>query len=173
MFRIEIDDGHAQATVKEVKGKVSPGLPVRLWERIWRHQQSQAQLMFVRLPRGGTHRGVYWPPFAPQYTRKTDGVTVPAEGGVARIDGEGVVQGRLRPSGARIDASANMVRDTGELARSAASVRSIRDRRRTLRITTPKDYAAPQQAMRPHLFFARQDLQLYTQWVEQEISRAS
>lgn len=171
MFRIEVDDGHAQATVKEVKGKVSPGLPVRLWERIWRDQQAQAQMMFVRLPRGGTHRGEYWPPFAPQYTRKTDGVTVPAEGGVSRIDGEGVVKGRKRPSGQRIDATSNLMRDTGDLSRSAASVRSIRDRRRTLRITTPLDYAAPQQAMRPFMFFTQEDLRRYVAWVEQEIGR--
>lgn len=35
---------------------------------------------------GGTFRGKAWPAFADQYTRKTDGVTVPAWGGVRRIE---------------------------------------------------------------------------------------
>jgi hypothetical protein len=34
---------------------------------------------------GGTYRGVTWAPFADQYTRKTDGVVVPAWGGVPRL----------------------------------------------------------------------------------------
>ena len=41
-------------------------------------------LQKVRTP-GGNYRGEEFPRLADQYTRKTDGVTVPAEGGVARL----------------------------------------------------------------------------------------
>lgn len=54
-----------------------------------------------------------WKPFADQYTRKTDGVTVPAWGGVAKIRGKGTVKGRKRPSGKRITKSSMLLQDTG------------------------------------------------------------
>ena len=56
-----------------------------------------------------------WPSFAPQYTRKTDGVTVPAWGGVPKLYGKGAVKGRKRPSGKRITPSSKILMDTGTL----------------------------------------------------------
>lgn len=56
-----------------------------------------------------------WPSFAPQYTRKTDGVTVPAWGGVPKLRGKGNVKGRMRPSGKRITPNSKILMDTGTL----------------------------------------------------------
>jgi len=96
---------------------------------------------------GGNFRGVAWPAMQPQYTRKTDGVTVPAWGGVPRlargwrkfrIEGKpgrrgtrnaagdpirmrsttGNVSGKLRPSGQRVKQSSTMMQDTGNMRNS-------------------------------------------------------
>ena len=56
-----------------------------------------------------------WKPFSDQYTRKTDGVTVPAWGGVPKLYGKGQVKGRKRPSGKRITPSSKLLQDTGTL----------------------------------------------------------
>lgn len=69
---------------------------------------------------GGEYRGVTWPGFASQYTRK-DGTEVPAWGGVPRADGKGSVKPRLRPSGQPVTPASLLVQDTGRLRQRAAS----------------------------------------------------
>jgi phage gpG-like protein len=59
-----------------------------------------------------------WKPFSDQYTRVTDGVTVPAWGGVPKIRGKGLVKGRKRPSGKRITEQSKLLQDTGHLKNS-------------------------------------------------------
>ncbi len=51
----------------------------------WAYMDRQTHRTFEMLAHGGTFRGVTWAGFADQYTRKTDGVPVPAWGGVRRI----------------------------------------------------------------------------------------
>ena len=107
--------------------------------------------IFARLRNGGTHRGVTWRYFADQYTRKADGVTVPAWGGVQRLRGRGTVQGRKRPSGARVKQGDAIMQDTNTLrSRALASVRITRFR---LVMGNNLTYGAAQQAMRPYAFF--------------------
>ena len=174
MIRLEIDTEETERALVHIIRTAAA--PVNLFKRIHAHQQSQSALMFRALKHGGTRRGVTWDWYAPQYTRKTDGVTVPAEGGVSRLDGRGVVLGRLRASGpkskskARIDARSNLLRDTRQLSGAVASVRRIRNRGRTLEIITPVKYAAAQQAKRPFTFFTREDADLYEQWAAEELT---
>jgi len=129
---------------------------------------------FKALAQGGTYRGVTWAWFKDQYTRKTDGKTVPAEGGVPKLKakdakGEGQkrlikanrkkypnrnVKGRERPSGRRVTKRSNLLRDTGRLSREAGSDFKLTDHKIIMDTQTP--YAALQQAMRPFLFFEDQ-----------------
>lgn len=111
---------------------------------------------FENLRRGGTYRGVMWRYFAPQYTRKTDGVTVPAWGGVPRLYGSGTVLGRLRPSGARVAAGDAIMQDTMTM-RSRAALVTRMDRYMARLGVQGVNYAPAQQAMRPFLFFTNKD----------------
>ena len=151
---------------------------------------------------GGTFRGVTWPGFADQYTRKTDGVTVPAEGGVPRIaagfstrgnvrrqtrpgvyatyapyltgvaqdivtrrfiggrstGGEGMVRGRLRPSGARVDESSLLVQNTRATMVGATTNYRATPRRLVMFIPDSVGYARYQHEMRPILFMTDRDV---------------
>ena len=111
---------------------------------------------FRALRHGGTYRGVSWDYFAPQYTRKTDGVTVPAWGGVPKVFGGGTVKPRIRPSGAPVSPGDSIVQDSGTLRSRAALVLKMKPQLLEL---GPQGvtYAAHQQAMRPFLFFTAKD----------------
>lgn len=143
--------------------------PSRFWRRVFLHQQKETGLMFRHLRHGGTRRGVTWPWFSDQYTRKTDGVNVPAVGGVPLLRGEGTVQARRRPSGALVDESSNLLRDTGLLASAAASVIRVIRGGTVAEIHTPIRYAEAQQDRRPFTFFTRGDARLYRRWAAQEL----
>ena len=108
---------------------------------------------FKKLRHGGSYRGVKWEYFAPQYTRKTDGVTVPAWGGVPKLHGTGTVQGRKRPSGPRVKAGDSVVQDSGTLRARAALVTALKKNRVEM---GPQGvaYAAAQAALRPFVFFS-------------------
>jgi len=116
---------------------------------------------FKKLGKGGTNRGVTWKPFAPQYTRKADGVTVPAWGGVNKVRGRGKVKGRKRPSGTRITRQSKLVQDTGTLRSRAAAV--IRMTRTTGELGPNLNYATKQNEKRPFLFFTKGDGRKYNQ----------
>lgn len=165
MIKITVDTRDVSRRMLRIQGASKS--PVELFKRIHAHQQAMSGLMFRNLKRGGTYRGVYWPGLADQYTRKTDGVTVPAEGGVERLDGRGVVLGRLRPSGARVDAGSNLMRDTGRLSTAVATVKRIRNAGRTLELITPVEYAEAQNKRRPFTFFTDSDVSLYTKFASE------
>ena len=111
----------------------------------------KTQQTFDALKRGGTHRSVTWKWFAPQYTRKTDGMVVPAQGGVPKLYGRGLVQGRLRPSGTRVTTQSNLMRDTGDMRSQALN--NWRIARQRMRCRLYLKYAAKQQSMRPFFFW--------------------
>jgi len=121
----------------------------------------QTGLTFNKLGKGtGTYRGQTWKPFADQYTRKTDGVTVPAWGGVKRVqkrrgkDGKlragGKVKGRKRNSGQRITRQSMLMQDKGKLRTQSTLNRRIT--RMSLNITVAAGYAKDQQKQRAFLF---------------------
>ena len=142
--------------------------PVELFKRIHAHQQAMSRSDVPQLEAGRHVQGcVLAVVCSDQYTRKTDGVTVPAEGGVARLDGRGVVLGRLRPSGARVDAGSNLLRDPARLSTAVATVKRIRNAGRTLEIITPVEYAGAQQARRKFTFFTDSDVTLYTKFASE------
>jgi len=107
------------------------------WKAITRIEANKA------LATGGAFRGETWVRMKPQYTRKTDGVEVPAWGGVRRVRRgwkkstkgpgrgksigqrmkkiNGTVSGRRRPSGARVKITSIMNRDTGVLMNSLSA----------------------------------------------------
>lgn len=100
-----------------------------------------------------SHRGVSWPGFAPQYTRK-DGTVVPAWGGIPKVRGKGMVKGRKRPSGTRLTPVSALMQDTANL-RGKAITALFRQSKTALSFGTPEavDYAGEQAARRPYLFF--------------------
>ena len=73
----------------------------------------------------GNWFGNTWPAHAPQYTRKTDNVTVPAWGGVPKLHGRGKVKGRLRGGSrnVRLRASSKQMKDTGRLLQGWITVK--------------------------------------------------
>jgi hypothetical protein len=136
---------------KHLGGDVRP-----IWREFAQYMRVVTDNTFKRLRHGGTYRGVHWAYFAPQYTRKTDGVTVPAWGGVPKIVGTGTVKGRLRPSGARVSAGDSVVQDSGVLRSRAALV--VHEGKQLLRLMPQGvSYAKYQNRRRPFLFFTPKD----------------
>jgi hypothetical protein len=125
---------------------------------------------FKALKKGGTNRGVTWKPFAPQYTRKTDGAVVPAWGGTKKVRGAGRVKGRLRPSGTRITKGSALLQDTNTL-RSRATL-TIRQTRTSMEVGPQGvNYAAKQHARRPFLFFTQSDGNKYGEIVRRHLGQ--
>jgi len=153
MLKIKIKADEAHLTLDKVLGRLGDMRP--FFVNFWAYMQSRTQLMFQRNAKGGSFRGKKWPQFADQYIRKTDGVTVPAHGGVARLHGAGKVKGRLRGKGKaekdRVTSSSNLLRHRGILYRMALTKTEKTTKR--LVMDTPVDYAASQNAMRPFQFF--------------------
>lgn len=109
--------------------------------------------------RGGTHRGITWDGFKPQYTRK-DGTVIPAWGGVKKVRGRGRVKGRKRPSGTRITRRSSLMQDTGTM-RSRAALVIKQNQHKTEMGPQGVRYAAKQQNLRPFLFFIDKDARKY------------
>jgi len=82
-FSIRTDVGAVMITVRELRARVRDLRPA--WNSFHDYMMGETGMTFRALAHGGTYRGVTWKPFADQYTRNTDGVTVPAWGGVERI----------------------------------------------------------------------------------------
>ena len=125
------------------------------FRRFAQYMRVQTDNTFEAMRTGGQHRGVHWPYFAPQYTRK-DGTVVPAWGGVPYANGNGTVKGRKRPSGRRIRRGDALMQDTMTMRARAALVQHMG---RNVARLGPQGvkYAAVQQARRPFLFFTKQD----------------
>jgi len=126
-LKISFDDSDWRRLRGRLKDRAENWRPAA--KRIHREMMIRVDSMFGRLKQGGKHRGVTWKYFAPQYTRKTDGITVPAWGGVPRLYGKGRVLGRLRPSGQRIKQGDSVGQDTGNLRRGALLAARIEDHR--------------------------------------------
>ena len=156
---LSIEDKELQKLLDKVEktlgGDVRP-----IWREFAAYMRTVTDNTFKALRHGGTYRGVSWDYFAPQYTRKTDGVTVPAWGGVPKIVGTGTVQGRRRPSGknVRVAAGDSVVQDSGVLRSRAALVTHMGKQKLQLAPQGVK-YAAAQNARRPFLFFTPKDAQ--------------
>ncbi len=146
---------------------------LRVFKRFRVYMIRQTSLTFRALKRGGSYRGVTWKWYKDQYTRKADGVTVPAQGRVRKVHGVGLVKGRMRPSGKRVTASSNLLRDTGRLSAAAGQTLSFRNRGKTMRMGTNVSYAEEQQKLRPFLFFqVPQDEVVLREMFVQELERA-
>ncbi len=116
--------------------------------------KARLTVMFARCGKGttgGSDRGATWKGFANQYTRKTDGVTVPAWGGVEKLYGKGNVKGRKRTKG-RVTAGSRLMRDTDAMFGRSLARPSILTQTQMRVFGTP-EYAKYQHAIRPWLFF--------------------
>lgn len=152
--------------VERIMGDARPALrEFQQSHRVVTHETAR------RLRRGGDYRGVHWDYFAPQYIRQ-DGGFVPAWGGVPRVDGKGLVQGRLRPSGQRVHQGDSVMQDTNTLVgRAAASVFKLTGTR--IRFGVNLVYARAQFRMRPLLFFSLpEDAQRFARIVREYALRA-
>ena len=119
---------------------------------------------------GGSHRGVSWDAFSPQYVRK-DGTEVPAWGGVPRVDGKGMVKPRVRPSGQPVTPASMLMQDTGRL-RQRAATDIVQITPTLLVFGTNLDYAAQQQQLRPFLFVTDEDADRLADIVAKKIEEA-
>lgn len=177
---LKVDDRKARALMRDVEkvgGDVRPAL-----RRFHAYTRVRTDRTFRRLRRGGTYRGVRWDGFAPQYTRKggRDGTgdtsTVPAEGGIAKVRGRGVVKGRLRPSRTRVDSTSAVMQDTKTLrARAAATMFTLAKTR--IVFGTNLKYARRQQDLRRFLFFElprdrREFMQLLQEYIDEQLDDA-
>jgi len=151
---IRLDDKKLQLVLDKVENVL--GNDIRpVWREFAQYMRTVTDNTFKALRHGGTYRGVQWDYFADQYTRKSDGVTVPAWGGVPKVRGRGVVQGRKRASGARVSAGDSIVQDSMVLRGEAALVLTMSPGR--LRMGTNLSYAKYQARWRPFLFFTEKD----------------
>lgn len=80
---LQVDASAATIELRNVQAKA--GDLHKFFTDFSAYMQSVTLRTFQRLGKGGDFRGVHWNGFASQYTRKTDGVTVPAKGGVKRL----------------------------------------------------------------------------------------
>lgn len=162
---LTIDDAKVQRMLRGVD--LAAYNPDAAWAEGAQYMRVRTDSMFRHLRRGGTHRGVTWKDWAPQYTRK-DGTVVPAWGGVPRVragyiqsgkhKGErmsrvsGKVKGRLRPSGKRVTQSSALMQDTMTMRGRAALV--VRRNRNMLQLGPQGvNYAHDQNKRRQFLFF--------------------
>lgn len=150
----EVKDKNVREALGELSEKVD-GLR-QPFEMFAQYMRVTTDKTFDRLRKGGKFRGVTWRYFAPQYTRKTDGVTVPAWGGVPKLRGRGKVKGRKRPSGARIANGDAVMQDTMTMRSRAALVIHM-DKYMARLGPQGVNYAGYQNAMRPFLFFTKRD----------------
>lgn len=148
-FKVIVDDKAAHLRIENLKENLQELQPV--FVNFQAYMKRRQALMFRRLRKGGSFRGVTWRPFANLYTRKSTGETIPAWGGVERLDGQGLVLGRKRTSGKRITKNSSIMRDRGRLAIASLSDHTITSN--TLTMDTPEEYAKYQNAARPFQFF--------------------
>lgn len=168
---------------------------LRVFKRFRVYTLQQTGLTFRALKQGGHYRGVDWRWYKDQYTRKADGVTVPAEGGSPRVgrgwkqiasdlktrkavmvqhkNVTGNVKGKKRGSGKRVTKSSHLLRDTGRLSAAAGATLSFQRQGKTMILGTNVAYAEAQQARRPFLFFqVPQDEEVLHQFFIEEFEKA-
>lgn len=115
MMEIRLDTKEVEARAKELGDAAKDG--TRPLSRFYNgHWKPTVGVAWGRMrAQGGDFRGHRWAGFKDQYTRKTDGQVVPAQGQVPRLDKRGNVKGKKRPSGQRVTAQSILVQDTGHL----------------------------------------------------------
>lgn len=160
MLELKVDTEEAERLVLDVLKKVKDPKPVLKRFHGYMLGRTGATIQHLGRALAGTvgqsssYRGATWKSYAIQYRRKTGGVVVPAWGGVPKIRGEGQVKGKLRPSGRRISARSNIMRDTGRLSAAAGQSRRWTDGGMTLEMFTRGiAYGPRQQSLRRFLFF--------------------
>ena len=173
---IRIDDREVRQALIKSRNALRGGR--RTFAEFAKYMGQVTASTFAALRHGGNYRGVHWDYFAPQYTRKTDGVTVPAWGGVPKLRGKGLVKGRKRRRGGRLREGDPLLDDTGQLKRKAGFRyrEGLRMSETRLEMKPGVPYAAYQQAMRPFLFFempkdANQLLSLALKQLRREVKR--
>lgn len=187
LIALTVDDAEVKRKFALLGESAADGRPAL--NAFFQYYRTVIGMMFQTAGRatGGSARGIGWRGFAPQYTRKTDGVTVPAWGGVKRVVKKyadrgridkrtGVlriermgrlganVKGRLRPSGRRVTARSSLMRDTGQMFQQFTR-RPLIFTRNQLRAGTVQPYAEYQNAMRPFAFFTGDDQTRFTGFV--------
>jgi hypothetical protein len=168
MINIKVEKNAAKLSISGMRGKVSNLRPVFI--SFQAYMQRRLTMMFSRLKRGGKYRGVTWRWFAIQYVRK-DGTVVPAEGGIKKVRGGGVVQGRKRQSGKRINKNSSLMQDVVTMKNAVLSQQRIRAR--ILVMDTPTDYAEYQHALRPFQFFEQpKDSDVLADMLNRRLGRA-
>lgn len=146
---LTIDDAKVQRMLRGVD--LAAYNPDAAWAEGAQYMRVRTDSMFRHLRRGGTHRGVTWKDWTPQYTRK-DGTVVPAWGGIPKVRGRGMVKGRKRPSGKRVTQSSALMQDTMTMRGRAALV--VRRNRNMLQLGPQGvNYAHDQNKRRQFLFF--------------------
>jgi len=147
---LHVQDEAVKKLLKQVDTALGTGRAV--FKEFGVYMRQVTDNTFIKLRHGGSFRGVTWSYFAPQYTRKTDGVTVPAWGGVPKLHGGGTVQGRKRPSGQFVKEGDSIMQDLGTMRSRAALTMFLGNDKIELGPQGVR-YAAEQNAMRPFLFF--------------------
>lgn len=146
---VHFDDSDWKRVRAQVNSRTTDWRPAA--RRIHAEMRVRVDSVFARNSQGGSHRGITWDYFADQYTRKTDGAVVPAWGGVQKLRGDGVVLGRLRPSGQRVSLGDAIGQDTVHLRRAAMLSRRL-DKSRLV-MGTPVVYAEYFSRLRPFAEF--------------------
>lgn len=99
-------------------------------------------------PGGRTFRELsHWKGVARQYTRR-DGTVVPPWGGNAKVRGRGSVQGRKRPSGARVKAHDIVGQDLGNMMKEFTTRYLVSADKRSVKLYTVVKYGVHQNNLR-------------------------
>ena len=112
-----------------------------------------------------------WPAAADQYTRKTDGATVPAWGGVQKLNGKGTVKGRKRPSGAQVTSGSTMMADTARMRSGFLTPRFLNNGFRIEFDGAAEGYGVYQNKRRHFAFFTSSDVDKLIQRIRRMFTR--
>lgn len=170
MIRLEMDATKANRRLKALSERAEDARP---WLRKFRlYMIARTRLMFGRLRKGGRYRGVYWPDIKGRpHARTGRGGYVTREGafggysagvysdttsrrtlGGRRNTGYRTL-GALRPSGKRVTDNSAVMQDTGTLLRRAGQWIKRMNHNEIVFGVGNLIYAAPQNRMRPFMFF--------------------
>lgn len=181
MIAIKVNSDGARRKLHTLGTAAADGRkPLRIFYQL--HRAVVFRAWGQQRPQGGTFRGKVWPKIKDQYTRKTDGVTVPVYGGVPRIragyrkaaqwtetqrrgvstgvrsaKASGNVSGKLRRSNRRWTPNSVPYMDTAELRNQLYPARPDIDRNRLRLSVDAPDWRVAQFKVRPLLFFNEED----------------
>jgi hypothetical protein len=112
-------------------------------------------------------RNILWEPLAPQ-SKRASGKVIPAWGGVPRKDGKGMVKGRTRPSGKRVNRGDALNQDSGRFRQRAATgyVAITKD---SLTFGPNLNYSNWIENIRPAVFISDSDASLFERLLDKYI----